>query len=300
MKVTRMLVGTAVIASTAFLGSRWCGNRLLPVSNHARDGVGQRRRLAPDLEIGDRVCRPDHGRWPNDCPRIVVIVGSASCPVCTANKPVEERLYERCRALGIPVFYVLPDRPDQGRRSHELSSLGRQVLRGSLRSLGVARVPSVLAIDAQGTIQALWTGSLPSGQRGNAVVREITAGKGKRLYDRVPRKSIETLPDDSAPYQILSFRQPDVPPSIRAHYKVIPPSEVAVRARYELKMDIPTFVDCDTAPSPFFCQDILITLAKEGFSRLAAVDLPRRDASDGCLSGSSYRVSSSALREDRP
>jgi hypothetical protein len=58
-------------------------------------------------------------------------------------------------------------------------------------------------------------------------------------------------------------------------YKMIPPGDLAVRAKYELREGAVTVIDCGTGPSVGGCQQAAITLSKMGY-KVVVADLPRR------------------------
>jgi hypothetical protein len=248
---------------------------------HRVQSRGVANPMGPDLEVGGRLCLPGQVGVRTSGPRTVFLVVNSTCSFCKANRQFEEKLYARCAALRIPLIYLLPDRQDQDAAAKQLKLLGRMVVRANLSVVGVRRVPSTLAVDQNGTVLAMRTGLVvPRGAE--QVVEHITAGTGKLEYARVRGADVETECRRSGAYQILAFRAPSKPLFPGAHYTVIPPSELGVRAKYELRTQGAVFVDCSAAGvTPFMCQEALLTLSQMGFGRLFAVDLARRQ-SPGC------------------
>lgn len=150
------------------------------------------------------------------------------------------------------------------------------MIRANLGLLGVGRVPNLLAVDSDGTVLAIRTGSV-SAASADTVIRQLTSGTTRRLYERIARNQMESYARGASSYQIVALREPKSLPFAGARYTVIPYDELGVRATYELSPDVTTFVDCDTAVSVFECQEALLTLAQgRGFSHLLAVNLPSR------------------------
>jgi len=233
-----------------------------------------------DLEVGARVCRPDKTPWPK-AHRIVLVVGSTTCPVCSATKPFTEVLFERCTKLAIPVFYIMPDRPDNDAEAERVRSLGRHVLRADLRSFGAVRIPTTISVNSDGTILAMWTGSVAESMA-EALITEVTSGTMRPLYERISRAELKSAAQQVEKYDILALDRLGSAPFYGAHYKVLPARDLSVRAKYELTTNSKVFVDCDTGGGLYVCQEALLTLAKMGFQQLVAIDLPRRGGSDYC------------------
>lgn len=235
-----------------------------------------------DLEVGARMCRPDNLPWPSSqAQRTVVIIGSATCPVCTNERPFSERLFSRCGELHIPVVYILPDRHDNDSQARDLASLGRSVLRTNLRELGMVRIPTIAAVKPDGTILALWTGSVEQAME-DKLESKITQGTSDPLCRRVPRTGAEYLISRQPLTQILALDNSSSPPVGGLRHKVIPVSELSVRARYEMNSSYTTVVDCGVQ-TVYECQEALLTLSKMGFHDLVALDLPRRKESGNCV-----------------
>jgi thioredoxin-related protein len=235
-----------------------------------------------DLEVGDRVCRPDGGEWATKSRRAIIIVTSATCPSCQQNRVFEEHLYRECRRARIPIFYILAESPEQRARASELRSEGRNVLQTNLAALGFTRTPTIAAVDRRGVILAMWVGNVPARQQ-EEILGNLASGVGGQLCERIRRADLKSRATSAAPRQILALAEPSsrsLFPGIR--YQVIPLDEIGVRAQYELNPEIVTFVDCSTARSPWDCQEALLTLKVLGFRRLIAVDLPRRPFAGGC------------------
>jgi Txe/YoeB family toxin of Txe-Axe toxin-antitoxin module len=96
-------------------------------------------------------------------------------------------------------------------------------------------------------------------------------------------EDLEQAAKREAAYQILALTEPEKPLFSGSHYRVIPATELNVRAIYEMDKDHVTFVDCLTARvTPWDCQEALLTLSVLEFSRLVAVGLPRRRTSGYC------------------
>ena len=68
--------------------------------------------IPPDLEVGAMLCLPETLRW-NQAERAILIVSNVQCPSCVYNRPFEDELNERASGIGIPVWYIVAERPDQ-------------------------------------------------------------------------------------------------------------------------------------------------------------------------------------------
>jgi hypothetical protein len=245
---------------------------------------GMARRLAPaDLEVGGRVCLPGGALALASAPRSVVIITRAECPACSIDKAFEEDLYLRCTGLGIPVIYLLPKNAREDARAQEFRSLGRKVVRADPSPVGFSRVPTLAALDQAGIILAMWIGTVPN-EIAPRVLREIISGAGGTPYSRIGSTDLEATTRREANYQILTLTEPWKPLFPGAHSTFIPEPELGVRAGYELKKEVPTFVDCGGAGvSPLACQEAVMMISRMSFARVSAVDLPVRRASDYCM-----------------
>jgi hypothetical protein len=194
------------------------------------------RQSYTDLEVGDRLCLPASS-WSGaaNAARTVVVVGSATCSRCSMNRSFEDVLYDRCQELGIPVVYVLPDRRDQDELAKGLASEGRDVRRADLHYLGVARVPTVLAVGNDGTIQAMWTGSVPPSSADD-VLSNVTTGVGRRTFDHVAKSRFEAEAAALPSFQLIALSAMHSPPSSGTLLRYFPgrvghPCEIRIAPR---------------------------------------------------------------------
>jgi hypothetical protein len=237
-----------------------------------------------DVEVGGRLCLPEGTPWP-DSPRTIVIISSATCPVCRTDAPAEDLLYARSVENGVGVLYVVPARSDQAQKVRELEAMGRSVIKVDLADFGVTRVPTVLAVDKAGMILSMWSGNLPSGSAASPLINDLLAGATERLYSRTDRERLRHAALEANRYQLLAFREGLPEPFKGARQTVIPFNEISVRAQYELRPDVPTYVDCSGGIPAARCQDTLISLAKLHFQQVTAIDLQQRLSSSTCVKG---------------
>jgi hypothetical protein len=229
-----------------------------------------------NAQVGDEVCRADGHPWAQPSQRTVIVVGSATCPACTLNEPVEERLFKRCSALGIPVAYVIPDRSGQDDRIRELESQHRNVVRMNLRQFGISRTPTLVAIDRRGEIVAEWAGTVPE-HRANEIIDKLISGQSAPLYQSISIARVSSLLREEPQAQLISLSAIGGLDKNGRKSQLLPLSEIGVRARYELLPQYPVIIDCRTAVSAGKCQDALLILVGMHFNRLFAVDLEKRD-----------------------
>jgi hypothetical protein len=227
-----------------------------------------------DVEVGDRLERPDGVPWTQGPALAVVIVTSAKCPMCTAAVPFTERLHQAAKNAGSGVFYIVPSRPSLDDQAKGLRDLGRTVFRANLTDFGISRIPTALSVDQDGVVRSLWTGTVPAG-REDEIVQAVLTGKNIQSYSRISHQELMRRVATESRYQVLAFSgslaNHVIPPD---RYHVIPADEVAIRSKYELDPSLTTFVDCSTIKSAGMCQNVVIELVKS-FPAVNAVDLPR-------------------------
>ena len=161
----------------------------------------------------------------------------------------------------------------QDAEASRLRRAGETVSRGVLGALGVAFTPTILAVDSRGEVIASWVGTVAPDQVGVRVA-ELTAGRGARAYRAIEWSDAEALVKMSPDSQVLGLMGSQANSPFGSRYKVIPANELVPRARYELRPDVPTVVDCDAAKSFIECQSALVTLSQiYRFKRLFAVGL---------------------------
>lgn len=280
MKHLHLFFASAALIGLAIFGWGRLRPKKQPSAKQATERMTNSSIRLLDLEVGDRICRPDGRPWSPAAGRTVIIVRTGSCPSCQAVKPFEEKLREKCESLRIPIVYVIPKRADQDRIAGELVALGRTVVRADLESLGVSRVPTMLGIDSHGKILAMWTGTVPPDEE-DSVEREITSGRSQPNYLRAEMEELKGAAALGRPYIALAFKKLESHPVLSVKHVVIPDKELAVRAKYELQADVPTFVICGSTDA-FRCQDNLITLARLGFTKLYAIGLSKRNEFPSC------------------
>jgi hypothetical protein len=149
------------------------------------------------------------------------------------------------------------------------------VLRGTLSRLGVARTPTFVAVNRQGMIIAIRTGSVPDKAR-ERITAELLYGTSKPLYSRVDMRTAQSMAASADHYGMIELAPPVAAPFRGAHYRVIRPDELSIRAPHEFDRNSPLFLDCNSAGSPTQCQSALIALSQRWpHERLFAVDLER-------------------------
>ena len=217
-----------LVCLTCLGGSSWWKARAARQRKARFQAETHSRRNYTDLEVGDRLCLPAAQNRELKSSRTVIIVASATCIACSVDRPFEEVVYDRARALGLPIVFVLPDRRDQDARAKELATSGRKVVRMDLHSMGVSRVPRFLSVSGEGTIDAMWTGSVAE-PISHDVLDEITTGKGRPLYDHISMADFEKMSHDLKNYQLIALSELNGGSRADTHRRVIPPDELVVR-----------------------------------------------------------------------
>jgi len=227
------------------------------------------------------VCTPDERPQYRSALRLIFLLSDALCAKCSINEPFEQHLENAAKDADVPVIHVLPDRANQTSLYTEMRSRGKDVLRINLRAFGITRTPAAIAVNHDGHIQAVYTGTVPSTLQ-NRAVHDLIEGKTEPLYARTDMKAVRAggLPPNSQ-FIILLDHHADA--GFKGNTFNIPISELGLRAQYELDRAKPTFIDCSAGGIwPYICQDELLLLHSLGFKHLTAVNLPFRQGSDFC------------------
>jgi hypothetical protein len=227
-----------------------------------------------DLMIGDKVCRPDNQPWGSPNEKVLVSVGNAKCGACSANKPMEEELFERCRALGFAFYYVTPNNTANKTYIETFRLMGRQVIPTNLALFGAQRTPTMMRLRGDGTLEAMRIGTTDDADRKDVIDSLLGLTPPKNTYGRITSAELLACPSDVECTVLALARMPDGP--LREKAIQIPSGQVDVRADYELRRTNKIYVDCPTARSALACQAAAIALVANGFQRVFVVDLPRR------------------------
>jgi hypothetical protein len=241
------------------------------------DAKSATRSGAPQLEVDDSFVRPDGQEWPHPS-RSIVIATSSSCAACSTNQTFEQEVAAGAKANGIPVFYLISRAQAQDSFVRELESGQHKVIRADLASIGVNRTPTIMAVNPTGQILAIRIGSVfAASPQKRQYAAELLFGTGKPLYGRITSAELQRHIVGTSDYQIIKLRDVATPLPKGLRYRFIPLGELSVRANHEISKESPVFVDCNTATSPFTCQNALLLLSNTWApDRLFAVDLPAR------------------------
>ena len=101
--------------------------------------------------------------------RTLVLALSTQCHFCTESAPFFQRIQKE-RARDVKMVAVLPQTVDEGRKY--LEGVGIQVddvEQTPLNAIGVNGTPTLLLVDAKGTVAQVWEGKLPSEQEGGVL-----------------------------------------------------------------------------------------------------------------------------------
>jgi hypothetical protein len=249
---------------------------LAPGCSRARHD--QRPDAFVEAMVGDVVCRPDGNAWAGRGSTAFVIVMSPKCGACQATRDFSEEIDSYGKDHKLPIIYILPSRPDLDAGAAELSASGKTVLRANLHDFGVIHMPTYLRVDSSGVIQSRWTGSVATALRGE-VFASLVVGSSLDAYQVIPATEMDAYASRPRA-QILALSELNKRPGSR----VIPFSELDIRAKYELERDATTLIDCGTTLHPWQCQEAAMDLAKARFAEVVVVGLPAR--SNTCSAGS--------------
>ena len=203
------------------------------------------------------------------------------CEKCSANSTFELHLREASRRAKIPLVYILPNRGTQTRLYEAMKGDGVDAVSLDLRAFGLTRTPTMVSVDRQGLIQAMFVGTV-SPDSEIATIKSLLDGITRPVYQRASMAAIEDG-DDWADTQLI------LPSSTQSGFKSkapvfqMPQLEIVERARYELDANKRTALICSAkGVIPYSCQETLLSLYTQGFHDLIAVDLPARKRSDFC------------------
>ncbi|MFN3326901.1 MAG: rhodanese-like domain-containing protein [Bryobacteraceae bacterium] len=118
------------------------------------------------ITVGSKVELPQV-RW-SDSPKTVVLAVSTYCQYCTTSAPFYRALIQESARGGFRVVAAVRETEVDARPL--LASLGLEHLgdirHGDLETIGVRVTPTVLIVDREGSVEAVWSGKLkPSEQR---------------------------------------------------------------------------------------------------------------------------------------
>jgi len=200
----------------------------------------------------------------------VILAIKSKCAACTANKDFSERLYEESRSRGMLTYYVLSTKSENDQTAAELKAEGRNVIRGDPRSYGITRVPEVLRLDKENKIVSMWTGTV-SPTKEPEVMSALLLGLPLQSYSTIDE---ELVPEYSRRGNtvVLSLSTSGARHDLPS--KVIPASELPIRAQYELEPSRLIVVDCGTVRAARTCQEAVLHLARMQY-RVLAAGLPR-------------------------
>jgi rhodanese-related sulfurtransferase len=155
-------------------------------------------------------------------------------------------------------------------------------------SVGFYHVPAIAMVDHEGVISALWTGYVEDTHVSSAL-DSLFGGAPNRTsgFKSTSESELHERRGKGEPFQIVDPRTHEVavqggPVYVGGVQAVnIPAGEISMRARYELNRDTPVIVDCRSIKG-LSCQDVIATLAAQGFRDLAGLGLKRMGSSPIC------------------
>jgi hypothetical protein len=97
----------------------------------------------------------------NERPQTLVMVLRKDCQFCSASSAFYRRLLEETTRLHVPVIAALPDEPVASQEYlRHLGIAVPEVRHASLHSVGVGATPTLVLVDARGTVARSWVGQL--------------------------------------------------------------------------------------------------------------------------------------------
>src|SRR6185437_7106600 len=125
-------------------------------------------------------------------------------------------------------------------KANSLRAFGRKVFRTDLADFGVTRVPTVLRLSGNGTVQSSWTGSVPH-DRHDEIFASLISGESVQSYRRIPESDLSSYVATHRT-QVVAFSKLGQDPAIPS--TIIPPAEFYIRVKHELDPGLPILVDC--------------------------------------------------------
>ncbi len=224
-----------------------------------------------DAMEGDILCHPQQKEWTGHKPAALVVVTSGICSACVASKEFDQEVSEYFRNQGLPTYYVLPQNDRSNESARDLAALGKNVIRANLNSFGVTGVPTLLRVDRGGRIVTKWTGTASPSNR-ERIFNAFVRGSSLESYETIPESDLAAYSRTSG-MDVIALS--GVKSGAGVPEKLIPVSELATRARYELSTDRIAVIDCATSLTRS-CDEAAIILVKEGFKVIAAGMLPHK------------------------
>jgi hypothetical protein len=224
-----------------------------------------------EAQPGDVICRHDGEPWSKAGALAFVIVTSPStCSACRASLDFGDELCAYGRAHSIPVYYVVPNRSAADSGALEIKSTGRVVLREDLTEFGIVNLPTYLRVDNFGVIRSMWTGTVSPAAH-DEITESLVSGSSLEAYQTISSDELQGY-INKAEVQLLALSELNRRPGS----KMIPFSEMDVRAHYELDSNLVTIVDCQTTLHPSQCQAAARMLVKSRFKKVVVAGLPKR------------------------
>jgi thiol-disulfide isomerase/thioredoxin len=126
---------------------------------------------APPISVGSRISLGNID-WKKNGETLILAL-STSCRFCSESAPFYQRLVKETEGKQLKLVAVLPESPEDS--SRYLTSLNvsigdvRQVL---IRSLGVTGTPTLILVNGEGKVKAVWAGKLQPDQE-NEVLKSL-------------------------------------------------------------------------------------------------------------------------------
>jgi hypothetical protein len=140
--------------------------------NEAKVDPGRRQREAAALRPGTSMALSPVDWRANR--RTVILALMSDCLSCTESAPFHRSVVARAREKGLPLIALLPEARAQGEayvRKMELEI--SDVRQADMKALSIGRVPAVIVVDGQGTVERAWLGRLGPAQQED-VLRTIS------------------------------------------------------------------------------------------------------------------------------
>jgi hypothetical protein len=274
-QIILVVIGAALVASAGFAIALRTLPRKLALR---RPKPTDFQKSFVDVAEGDDFCLPGLHTHAPAAGAVIIAIGS-KCEACSTSKGFDERLYEEAQSRGIPAYFLLSNKSENGQSAAGLRAAGRNVVIGDPVSYGVSRIPTALRVDAANKIVSMWTGTVSQAKE-HEVIQALLSGSSLQKYSTIDQGLLPKYARDAGT-TVLSLSARGARQDL--HSKVIPSSELSLRARYELERGRLIVVDCASLETARSCQESVLHLVRMRFHVLAA-GLPRNSLS--CRSGS--------------
>jgi hypothetical protein len=229
----------------------------------------RRLRSGPPIAVGSRLSIPGESTTPRH--RDLIIVGSKACRYSRESIEFDRKILLAAASFGLPVHIISPTPSSARWYSEQLSVPSSSILVHSLASIGIRGTPTVVLRDERGIVQGLWEGILPVSEQSSVllkiegrkhilepphfedVVSDTRNGeiKGAFVSPKTFGPVLEIDEDDlhalGANHTVVNLQERTSIDLMPIENEVnIPFPELDVRARIELKPDIPLIVDCSS------------------------------------------------------